>query len=264
MSKVIGVRFLNEGSIYHFSTNDETIKVNDYVLVNSNNTKEIVQVVDTNILSTEKKLSKIIRKATDKDLHKLASLIEKSENVLKDTVEIAKKLKLDMFIKTVKIDFDDTKITIYFKSDNRVDFRELIKNLVQIYHKRIELRQLYIKDEISKLGALSACGMECCCKRLGMGGKKASVKMAKIQNIPINMSKLEGMCGKVSCCLSYENDFYQSQNSKFPKEGSFIKWQGSQAQVIENDIFKETIHLRIDKENSQENIEITLQEFIKN
>ena len=252
MQKVIAVNFRRGGKVYYFKQGDFDIKPRDIVIVDTAKSQELAYVVKTNIEVDEKdypELKGIVRIATDKDIERHNNLYKDYDTTLKQVKDIVSKYELDMKVCDIEFPFEGGKIVINFTSDNRVDFRELVKELASALHSRIELRQIGVRDQAKNIGALGVCGKECCCKEYLSDFDKVSIKMAKNQNLSLNPTKISGMCGRLMCCLAYENDFYAEQNKLMPKINSRVSTPSGVGQVIYNDILKGEVSVRFEKDD---------------
>ncbi|MDC7241412.1 MAG: regulatory iron-sulfur-containing complex subunit RicT [Spirochaetales bacterium] len=185
----------------------------------------------------------LVRRAGEGDLKKAESFREKEEEAFRTCREKIDKHKLDMALVSAHYLLDEPKVMFFFTAENRIDFRELVKDLVSIFKMRIELRQIGVRDESRVLGGLGVCGREYCCHSLTDHLSPVSIKMAKEQNLSLNSMKISGPCGRLLCCLSYEYQYYQEEKRKLPNEGSRIQWDGTTFKVIEVNIFSKRIRL---------------------
>ena len=235
--KIVGVRFKKPGKIYFFDPQDFEIKMGDKVVVETAMGDELGQVVINKRELPEEKVSnplkKVIRIATEEDLKSQEMYKSKEPEALKICAEKIKKHKLDMKLTDVEYKFDGSKILFYFTADGRIDFRELVKDLASIFKTRIELRQIGVRDEVRRIGGNGVCGRElCCCSFLG-NFETVSIKMAKEQNISLNPTKISGNCGRLMCCLKYEQEAYEEKLSRLPKVGAMVKTEEGEG-IVEN------------------------------
>lgn len=249
MQEVVGISFRQATKTYYFSPIDEDVLVGDEVVVETANgqavgvvTKAKFQVEDSEI---EPPLRPVIRKVTAEDKEKLEKLKKKAEDNLPVIVEKIEKLNLPMKVIEVQYSFDGTKVTISYTSEDRVDFRELLKVLASALKTKIELRQIGIRDEVKAVGALGLCGRPCCCTTFLQQGEHVVVKMAKTQNMSLSPSKTGGACGKMMCCLAYEEPVYRELLAKMPKVGSTIETPEGKGVVHANDIIRGTITVKV-------------------
>ncbi len=220
MIKVIGVRFRGGGKVYYFDPNGVDLKREDQVIVETVRGVEIgtVLLVDKEISDDEVPgpIKKIIRKATEDDEKKAIKNLEKEKEAMKICEEKILKRELDMKLVGAEYTFDNNKLIFYFTADGRIDFRELVKDLAAVFHTRIELRQIGVRDETKLMGGIGICGRELCCKSWLGDFVPVSIKMAKEQNLSLNPTKISGLCGRLMCCLKNEQETYEYLNSRLP------------------------------------------------
>ena len=227
MITIIGVRFKSVGKVYYFDPQDKNVKQGDKVIVETARGVECgeVAVVDRQIDETKftNPIKPIIRIATDDDLKR----IERNKAKEKDAFRICETKiaahKLNMNLIDVECTFDNNKLLFYFTAENRVDFRELVKDLASVFRTRIELRQIGVRDEAKMLGGLGVCGQPFCCSRFLGEFQPVSIKMAKEQGLSLNPTKISGTCGRLMCCLKYEQDAYEDLLKTTPKQGAIVK-----------------------------------------
>lgn len=259
----ITVAFMNTRKSYFFSTTDSSIVPGDKVLVETVVGKEIGTVLSTNITVNNheftKEIKPIIAKATAQDL-KIAEANAKlalKANVIFETS--VKNLGFDMRLISSEYTFDCSKILFVYASDERIDFRELLKILAAELHCRIELRQINSRERAQQIGGIGVCGLQLCCTTFFRTFDGISLNRAKNQMLAINIPKLSGQCGKLMCCLKYEDDLYTEAKQKFPKLGSKVKYEGQEYKLtsfniltkickIENEESIEFVHLKEIKE----------------
>ena len=220
MIKVIGVRFRGGGKVYYFDPAGVELKREDQVIVETVRGVEIgtVLLVDKEISDDEVPgpIKKIMRKATEDDVKKAAKNLEKEKEAMKICEEKIAKRELDMKLVGAEYTFDNNKLIFYFTADGRIDFRELVKDLAAVFHTRIELRQIGVRDETKLMGGIGICGRELCCKSWLGDFVPVSIKMAKEQNLSLNPTKISGLCGRLMCCLKNEQETYEYLNSRLP------------------------------------------------
>lgn len=248
---VVGIKFKENGKLYYFDPKGIALKLGDGAIVETARGEEygivggkIKEVDQSSIVSP---LKPVIRKATEKDTKKHESNIEKAKTALKVTQELVDKLKLDMQLVETEYIFDGSKVIISFTSDNRVDFRELVKELASKLKTRIELRQIGIRDKSKAVGGIGICGRECCCNLYLNDFEKVSIKMAKTQNLSLNPTKISGLCGRLMCCLEYENPYYQEVTQKMPKVNSEVTTPEGKGIVMYTNILKQIVSVKLDK-----------------
>jgi cell fate regulator YaaT (PSP1 superfamily) len=227
MTEVVSVKFKDTGKAYFFAPNGNDLKVGSKVIVETQNGNELGiiavanhQVNDEDLVSP---LKKVIRVANEKDLKRVEENKKKAVDALKICEELVAQHGLDMKLVEVEYSFDGSKIVFFFTSDGRVDFRELVRDLAARFHTRIELRQIGVRDEAKLLGCLGICGQPYCCKRFLSDFQPVSIKMAKEQGLSLNPTKISGSCGRLMCCLKYEEDAYSHLASITPRVGSTVK-----------------------------------------
>lgn len=250
MAMIIGVKFKNTGKVYYFSPKDIEFEVGDGAITETVRGIEYGSVVTANKEVPEKEivapLKPVIRKATEKDIQQNEENLARRESLVKTVTEKTHFHNLDMKIVDAEYTFDRSKVIIYFTAEGRIDFRELVKDLASVLHLRIELRQIYERDDIKMRGALASCGRPCCCTTFLQDFEKVSIKMAKVQGLSLNPTKISGCCGKLMCCLKYENEYYTSCYKKMPKVGSTCKTPDGSGNVISNDILRQQVKVRIE------------------
>ena len=238
--KVIGVSFINNNRVYYFLPNDLKLKLNDFVIVETERGLQYAKVSEEEKEIENNKLflplKKIIRKASKKDIEINKKNILDSRNALKYSQELTKKLDLNMKIFDALFSFDRKKLIFKFIADERVDFRELAKLLASKYKTRIELRQMGVRDKAKELGGIGPCGRKLCCSCFLNNFDSVSINMAKNQGIALNPSKINGVCGRLLCCLSYENSLYSEYKNELPKVGEIIKTSEYSGKVISVDV----------------------------
>ena len=249
MANIIGVRFKKPGKIYFFDPDGEKIEKGNFVIVETSMGKEYGEVAIANRYipdeKLEKPLKKIIRVATKKDQKQNEENRKKEQEALKICEKKVKEHKLDMTLTDVEYKFDRSKLIFSFKAEGRIDFRELVKDLAAIFKTRIELRQIGVRDEVKRIGGNGVCGRElCCCSFLG-NFDGITIKMAKEQNLSLNPSKISGNCGRLMCCLKYEQDVYEEKLTNLPKVGAIVKTEDGEGEVVSVEILKEQIRVRI-------------------
>lgn len=249
MKNIVGIRFKKPGKIYFFDPDELEIKKQDKVVVETAMGQELGEVVVSKRKVPEESLTaplkKVVRIATPKDLKHQEENKKKEEEAFKICEEKIKKYKLDMHLTEVEYKFDNSKILFYFTADGRIDFRELVKDLAAIFRTRIELRQIGVRDEVKRIGGNGVCGRElCCCSFLG-NFETVSIKMAKEQNMSLNPSKISGNCGRLMCCLKYEQEVYEEKLNRLPKIGAIVKTEDGEGVVDSIETLKEIIRVKL-------------------
>lgn len=266
MPKVIGIKFKENGKVFNFSPIDEFVNIGDKVVVETARGLEI-GVVATNVYEENddnivNPLMPVVRLATKKDLSKMEELNNKKKDVLNVANKLIDKYKLDMKIVDVEFTLDSQKVIINFVCEDRVDFRDLVKDLAGVLKQRIELRQIGIRDQAKVVGGIGSCGKEVCCKQFLNDFDKVSIKMAKTQGLSLNPTKISGVCGRLMCCLSYENDFYNEINNKMPKINSQVKTKDGVGVVVYNNLLKEKVTVKFVNDNDTKMVEYDLNEVV--
>lgn len=249
MKIVTGVRFKRPGKIYYFDHGDLQLEKGMHVIVDTAMGEEYGEVVFANkeVEDTEvtEPLKKVIRITNEKDEKMLAEFKAKEKEAFDICVEKIKKHELPMKLVDVEYKFDGSKVIFYFTADGRIDFRELVKDLAAVFRTRIELRQIGVRDEVKRIGGNGICGRElCCCSFLG-NFETVSIKMAKEQNISLNPSKISGNCGRLMCCLKYEQEVYEEKLKRLPKVGAIVKTEDGEGTVEEVETLKEKVKVKV-------------------
>ncbi len=251
MTEVVGVKFESTGKMYYFSPNKIAINKGERVIVETSRGLECGQVYMANEFVEDDKiippLKNIIRVATKDDERKIKENAEKEKKAYTICEEKILKHKLDMKLVNVEYTFDASKILFYFTSDGRVDFRELVKDLASMFRTRIELRQIGVRDEAKLLGGLGICGRPFCCKTFLNGFQPVSIKMAKEQGLSLNPVKISGTCGRLMCCLKYEQDAYTDLLKTTPKVGAIVQTGEGKGVVIDQNLITGKLTVRLDK-----------------
>lgn len=271
MVKVVGVRFKKAGKIYYFDPDEFEINAGDKVIVETARGIEFGHVVVGMKMVGEEEivqpLKKVVRIATEKDIIHHQENIQNKEKALSICQEKIEKHGLKMKLIDVEYTFDNNKIIFYFTAEGRVDFRELVKDLAAIFKMRIELRQIGVRDEAKMLGGIGTCGKSLCCASWLGEFDPVSIKMAKVQNLSLNPTKISGTCGRLMCCLKYESDTYQKLRQGLPETGERVMTSEGLCRVIESSILYETVKVRriIEEGNSsqEEKLDEDVMEFNK-
>lgn len=249
MIKVAGVRFKKAGKVYFFDPAGINVSKGMNVIVETARGLEFGTLSD-DIKEVEEKeivapLKKIIRIADEKDVLQHKENLEKKEHDLALCQEKIDKHKLDMKLVDVEHTFDNSKIIFYFTADGRVDFRELVKDLAGVFKMRIELRQIGVRDEAKLVGGIGTCGKALCCHSWMPEFDPVSIKMAKVQNLSLNPTKISGICGRLMCCLKFENDVYCELRKGMPDVGEKVKTIDGMGVVVESNILENKIKVRL-------------------
>lgn len=256
MAEIVGVRFKNTAKLYYFAPNGCVCKKGDGVIVETARGVEygVVSIPNQDVDDGEivQPLKPIIRQATQLDTERLKRNEEKSAAAVKVCNEKIAEHKLDMKLVGVEYTFDGSKLIIYFTAPARIDFRELVKDLASVFRIRIELRQIGIRDETRLIGGLAPCGRPCCCSVYLSDYKKVSIKMAKTQGLSLNPTKISGLCGRLMCCLDYENDYYAEVSKYMPKVGGQIETPEGIGTVVSDNMLKLIVKVKICKPDGSE------------
>ena len=238
-------------TIFAIKDNDN-YKLKDTVVVSLNGGLELAVVKKIDELKQDVEFVQIIRHATEHDLKQNCENCKFARSLLPEIKKEAEKLNLNMKIGFISVSLDKNKINVNYTADDRVDFRELIKSLGTKYKARIEMRQIGNRDETKQIGAIGVCGRETCCKAFLNDFDKVSIKMAKNQNISLNPSKINGMCGRLLCCFKYEDEYYAEMQKKMPKENAIVLTPDGKGVVTSRDFLKETVSVTFTKDDSTE------------
>lgn len=251
MAEVVGVRFKEVGKVYYFDPDGHSLKKGDMVIVETARGVECGEVAMENRDVSEeeivKPLKKLVRVATDEDIDK----VKENKKKEKEAFEICEKkiLKhgLDMKLVDIEYTFDNSKILFYFTADGRVDFRELVKDLASVFHTRIELRQIGVRDESKMLGGIGICGRPFCCSSFLGDFQPVTVKMAKEQGLSLNPTKISGTCGRLMCCLKYEQNAYDHLLRITPKTGAIVETPEGRGKVVDVNLLRGIVKVQLDK-----------------
>lgn len=251
MTEVVGIRFKEVGKIYCFDPIGIKLSEGQRVIVETARGVECGTVATANRMVEDDEivapLKPIIRIATDKDLKKLEENKEKEKKAFKICEEKIAKHNLEMKLIEVEYTFDNSKILFYFTADGRVDFRELVKDLASVFKTRIELRQIGVRDEAKMLGGLGICGRPFCCHSYMGEFQPVSIKMVKEQGLSLNPTKISGTCGRLMCCLKYEQPAYEHLMKITPKAGALVETKEGKGIVTESNLITGVIKVRLDK-----------------
>ena len=250
MAEIVGVRFKNAGKVYYFSPGGFALEKGGTVVVETSRGIECGEVVIPNRQIADDavpaSLKPVLRPATEDDLRRANDNAEKEKRAMRVCQEKIQAHKLDMKLVDVEYAFDGSKILFYFTSDGRVDFRSLVKDLASVFHTRIELRQIGVRDEAKMIGGLGICGRPFCCSQFLDGFLPVSIKMAKTQNLSLNPTKISGTCGRLMCCLKYEQNVYEDAAKRMPKAESFVQTPDGPGNVKSVDLLRETVKVSLD------------------
>ena len=251
MAEVIGVRFKDVGKVYFFDPDGKQLKKFDKVIVETARGVECGEVAAENREVEDEKivhpLKKLIRIATEKDLQTVKENKEKEKKAFDICLEKIEKHGLDMKLVDVEYTFDNSKILFYFTSEGRVDFRELVKDLASVFRTRIELRQIGVRDESKMVGGLGMCGRPLCCSSFLGDFQPVSIKMAKEQNLSLSPVKISGTCGRLMCCLKYEQEAYEHLLRVTPKHGAIVETKDGKGTVVDNNLLTGMLKVSLEK-----------------
>lgn len=255
MPKVVPVKFKTSSKAYYFDPLDVEFREGDGIVVETARGVEYGVATSGNMIVPDDKivppLRPIVRKATDEDKETHKRLISLAKDTFKKSLDKVAEFNPNMKLVDVEYTFDETKIIFYFTAQGREDFRELVRCLAGMFRKRIEMRQIDERDDIKMKGGFGVCGRECCCTCFA-GSRKASIKMAKNQNLSLNPTKISGLCGKLMCCLKYENDYYAEMIKVIPKNGTEVLTPLGVGRVEGSDILKQTVKVKFESSESTE------------
>lgn len=249
MTQIIGVRFKRVGKVYYFDPCDVKVREGQNVIVETARGIEFGEVVTPNRMveddSIVSPLKKLVRIATNEDIAHLEDNAKKEREAFAVCQKKIEAHKLDMKLIDVEYTFDNNKVLFYFTSDGRVDFRELVKDLASVFRTRIELRQIGVRDEAKMLGGLGVCGRPLCCSTFLGEFQPVSIKMAKEQSLSLNPTKISGTCGRLMCCLKYEQEAYEELMRITPKPGAVVITDDGKGVVSEVNVIKGEVKVRL-------------------
>lgn len=252
MVKITGVSFTENGKIYYFSpgkNSEKYVKGMGVIVETARGLEYAKVVIPLGEVSEDRivpPLKPVVRIASQRDLETVKKNAERKPEAMRLTQEKIEKYKLDMKLIDCDFAFDGAKVVFYYSAPARVDFRELVKELSSLFKMRIELRQIGIRDEIKMIGGIGCCGRECCCSACLPELKKVSIKMAKTQNLSLNPSKISGLCGRLMCCLAYENDYYADAGKRVPKLGAEVGTPDGRGTVVNVNMLKMEVRVKIE------------------
>lgn len=240
MAKIVGIKFKRTAKSYYFDPKGQEYKRGAIMIVETARGLEygkvVVETKDVPDSEVVQPLKPVIRLATSEDLKKIKKDEERAVSAIKTANEKVAARGIKMKIIDAEYTFDNGKLVFYFTAANRVDFRDLVKDLASAFHSRIELRQVGTRDETRLLGGIAPCGREVCCASCLPDFRKVTIKMAKTQGLSLNPAKISGLCGRLMCCLEYENEYYSETYKKMPKVGSEVDTPDGKAIVVSNNM----------------------------
>lgn len=261
---VVGIRFKRAGKVYYFDPQPAPqLGMGDHVVVQTSRGEEVGKVVipPTEVPDGEvvQPLKPVERRADWRDLTTMESFRLREAEALVVAKQRVREHDLPMKMVRAEYSFDGTRLTIYFSAEKRVDFRDLVRDLARALHTRIELRQVGVRDEAKLLGGIDKCGLELCCSTWMTDFPRVSIKTAKTQDLPLNPPEISGVCGRLLCCLTFEQDQYVAAKGQFPKVGTRMQWATGQAKVVRIDVMKDVMILY--NEAADENYEVSAEEW---
>ncbi len=270
---VAGIKFKTAGKVYYFNPEGFELSQGDNVIVETARGLEFGELASDPYYVSEKSvvkpLKKVLRIATEDDIKKHNENIEKKRRAVELCQKKVTARNLDMKLIDVEYTFDDSKIIFYFTADGRVDFRELVKDLASVFRMRIELRQIGVRDEAKMIGGIGTCGRGLCCHSWLPDFQPVSIKMAKTQGLSLNPAKISGICGRLMCCLKYENDVYNTLKQGMPDQGEKVRTDDGMAVVVSTNILREQVNVRhildeIDDETGEQKLSQDISTYAKN
>ena len=248
--EVVSIKFKNRGKCYYFSPNGLDVHTGDKVIVETSKGLEIADcthgnhnVMDTAVVQPLRPVQRI---ATKDDLRIAQLNVQREKEAFEICQEKIAKHGLDMKLVDVECNFEGTKTMFFFTSDGRVDFRELVKDLASVFRNRIELRQIGVRDEAKMIGGIGICGRPYCCSQFLDDFQPVSTKMAKVQSLSLNPAKISGSCGRLMCCLRYEQEAYEDLIKKVPKQGAFVETKDGFGTAVQVNLLRQTVKVRLD------------------
>ena len=267
MAKVIGIQFQKNGKLYYFDANGFEPKPGDYVIVDTARGNDLGEVTmgarEIDEETWRGPLKKTMRIATEQDIQHGVENRQKEKEAFSICQKKIAEHKLEMKLVSVEYAFDNSKILFFFTANGRVDFRSLVKDLASIFKMRIELRQIGVRDEAKMLGGLGPCGRPICCGTFLDQFQPVSIKMAKEQNLSLNPTKISGVCGRLMCCLKYEQEHYEMTRKKMPKIGREVTTPDGAGPVTDLNIVKETVFVRLTNGDTSEIKEYPLENIVR-
>lgn len=255
--KEVKVCFTPNGKPYSFDCSDVFVRSGDNVLVETVRGPEIGTICSKVSVKEEKEfkepLKKVIRIASKEEVEKKEQNKQKEQEIKQACEDFANSLNLEMKVVSAELNFDASKVLISFSAENRVDFRELVKLLASKYKMRIELRQLDVREETKVMGGLGPCGRECCCSKF-YPDVHCSIKMAKMQGLSLNPTSINGLCGKLKCCLAYENEYYSDVNKLMPKLNTEVLTPDGKGLVVYCNLLKQRVSVKFLNSDGSQNI----------
>lgn len=250
--QAIELLMLNSPQTYYALADKKNYQPKDILVISNSGSSDLATVKAIVDVNPDVEFVEILRLATDNDKKQNCENCKFARSILPEIKQEANKLNLNMKIGFISVSLDKGKIYVNYTSDERVDFRELIKILGSKYKARIEMRQIGNRDETKQVGAIGVCGRVTCCKAFLNDFDKVSIKMAKNQNISLNPNKINGMCGRLLCCFKYEDEYYAEMQKKMPKENSIVTTPDGKGTVVSRDFLRETVNVSFTKDETTE------------
>ena len=254
--KIVGIRFKRAGKVYYFDPAGIDLEINDYVIVETSRGQELAKVViaPRQVLANEATgpLKPVMRKAEPGDVKHAEELENKAEKALIECGKMIGELQLPMKLLSAEYNLDGSRLTFLFSAEERVDFRELVRQLTKQFKVRVELRQVGTRDEAKLIGGFGRCGRPLCCMSFISEFDPVSIRMAKDQDLPLNPMKISGVCGRLMCCLGYESEQYRAMKEKLPKVGQQVSTSMGEAKVVGSNPLKETVLVELESEATVE------------
>jgi cell fate regulator YaaT (PSP1 superfamily) len=250
MAATVGVRFRRAGKVYYFDAGDIELEVNDYVVVKTARGLELGKVIIAPKQASEgeatRGLKPVVRKAEPEDIERAQEFEAKEAEALAECAKLVAKLGLPMKLLGAQYNLDGSRLTFFFSAEERVDFRDLVRELNSRFKKKVELRQLGPRDEAKLVGGFGRCGRPLCCVDFLTELSPVSIKMAKEQDLPLNPMKISGICGRLLCCLAYESEQYHEMKEKLPRAGQWVSTPMGSATVVGVNPLKETVWVELE------------------
>ena len=250
--KIVGVRLNDNGKVYYFNAGDVSVNINSTVIVETEKGLQygtVVRYVDSSDISHDIEYKKVIRLTTKADYKKYLSNLKDADKAIVKCNELINQYQLDMKIIDANYTFDREQLLFRFLADDRVDFRQLAKDLGTIFRTRIELRQVGIRDKAKEIGGIGPCGRKFCCSNFLQEFDSVSINMAKNQSLSLNPTKINGVCGRLLCCLKYENDNYLEYKKGLPAVGNKVNLEIGEGKVISVDVFNKKYKVLLNESN---------------
>jgi len=252
MSEIVGVRFRRAGRVYYFDPAGAELKVHDYVVVNTSRGLELGQVViaPEQVVANELEgpLKPIVRKAEPEDIQRAEEFVEKEREAMEECGKLVAEMALPMKLLSAKYNLDSSRLTFLFSAEERVDFRDLVRELTKRFQTKVELRQVGPRDEAKLVGGFGRCGRALCCMSFLDEFAPVSIRMAKEQELPLNPMKISGVCGRLLCCLGYENEQYREMKKNLPRKGKRVSTPMGEATVVGSNPLQQTVMVRLESE----------------